>query len=84
MEILIHIGLDTVQLEGEGFEAMVKQGDHVKKGQLLVKFDREFIMNKGFCMETPVIITNTDDFLDVIESGKEQVDPLEKLLEILR
>ncbi|MCI6465205.1 MAG: beta-glucoside-specific PTS transporter subunit IIABC [Faecalicatena sp.] len=84
VEILIHIGLDTVQLEGEGFEAMVKQGDHVKKGQLLVKFDREFIMNKGFCMETPVIITNTDDFLDVIESGKEQVDPLEKLLEILR
>ena len=63
VELLIHIGLDTVQLNGEGFEAKVSQGDRVKKGQLLVTFDKEFIESKGYCMETPVIVTNTDDFL---------------------
>ncbi len=84
VEILIHIGLDTVQLEGEGFEAAVKQGERVKKGQLLVKFDQELIESRGYCMETPVIITNTDDFLDVVEVGKEQIHPGESLLKILR
>lgn len=84
VELLIHIGLDTVQLEGEGFEAMVKQGDRVKKGQLLVKFDMEFIMGKGYCLETPVIVANTDDYLDVVEMGREQVDPGEPLLKVLK
>lgn len=84
VELLIHIGLDTVQLEGEGFEALVKQGDRVQKGQLLVKFDIEFIKNKGFCMETPVIVANTDDFLDVVETVKEQVNPGENLLKVLK
>lgn len=69
-ELLIHIGLDTVQLEGNGFEAMVSQGERVKKGQLLVKFDMDYIMSQGFCMETPVIVVNTDDYLEVVE-GKE-------------
>ena len=62
VEILIHIGLDTVQLNGEGFEAMVQCGDKVKKGQLLIAFDKELIEGKGYCLETPVIITNSDDF----------------------
>ena len=68
VEILIHIGLDTVQLNGEGFEAMVQCGDKVKKGQLLIAFDKELIEGKGYCLETPVIITNSDDFLDVVET----------------
>lgn len=84
VEILIHIGLDTVQLEGEGFEAMVKQGDRVQKGQLLVKFDMEFIESKGFCLETPVIVANTDDFLDVVETAGEQIVPGENLLKVLK
>lgn len=84
VELLIHIGLDTVQLNGEGFEAAVKQGDHVKKGQLLVTFDKEFIEGKGYCMETPVIVTNTDDYLDVVEIGKDQVDPGEGLFKVLK
>lgn len=84
VEVLIHIGLDTVQLNGEGFEAMVKQGDHVKKGQLLVTFDREFITGKGYCLETPVLITNTDSFLDVVETGKDRVDAGENLLNVLK
>lgn len=84
VEILIHVGLDTVQLEGEGFEAMVKQGDRVQKGQLLVKFDMEFIESKGFCLETPVIVANTDDFLDVVEIAGEQIIPGENLLKVLK
>lgn len=83
-EILIHIGLDTVQLGGEGFTAMISQGDRVKKGQLLVTFDKEFIESKGFCMETPVLITNTDKFLDVVETGKDRVDQGECLLTLVK
>lgn len=83
-EILIHIGLDTVQLNGEGFEAMVKEGDRVQKGQLLIKFDKDFIEEKGFCLETPVIVTNSDDYLGVIEVAGNQINPGENLLKILR
>ena len=47
VQILIHIGLDTVQLNVEGFEAMIKQGDRIEKGQLLITFDKEFIESKA-------------------------------------
>lgn len=84
VELLIHIGLDTVQLNGEGFEAKVSQGDRVKKGQLLVTFDKEFIESKGYCMETPVIVTNTDDFLEVVEIGEGETVPGDGLLKVLK
>ena len=84
VELLIHIGLDTVQLNGEGFEAKVSQGDRVKKGQLLVTFDKEFIESKGYCMETPVIVTNTDDFLEVVEIGEGETVPGDGLLIVLK
>ena len=83
-EILIHIGLDTVQLNGEGFEAFVREGERVQKGQLLIKFDKDFIEEKGFCLETPVIVTNSDDYLAVVEVADKQVSPGENLLKILR
>ncbi len=84
VEILIHIGLDTVQLNGEGFEAMVQCGDKVKKGQLLIAFDKELIEGKGYCLETPVIITNSDDFLDVVETAEGEVEPGNSLVKILK
>lgn len=83
-EILIHVGLDTVQLEGKGFEAMIKQGDTVKKGQLLLKFDMEFIEKQGFSTETPVLISNADDYFDIVETKAEQVDAGEHLLTVLK
>ena len=83
-ELLIHIGLDTVQLEGEGFEAFVKQGDHVKQGQKLVSFDMDFIKEKGYCLETPVLITNMDDYLDIVETDKEKIKTGEVLLNIVK
>lgn len=84
VEVLIHIGLDTVQLEGRGFEAHIEQGARVKKGQLLVSFDKELLEREGFCVETPVIITNTQDYLDVVETGKQQVEAGQSLLTVLR
>lgn len=66
VEILIHIGMDTVKLDGQFFEAHVKQGDAVKAGDLLVSFDMEAIQKAGYSMQTPVIITNTGSFKDVL------------------
>ena len=83
-EVLIHIGLDTVQLNGEGFEALVAAGDQVKKGQLLIRFDMDFISGKGYCLETPVLITNSDQFLDVVETSSTVVASGENLLNLLK
>ncbi len=82
-ELLIHVGLDTVQLNGEGFHAFVSEGDRVKKGQLLLEFDITFIQGKGYCIETPVLVTNADDYLDVVETSALQVNHGEELLRIL-
>ncbi|MCK1222400.1 PTS system trehalose-specific EIIBC component [Streptococcus uberis] len=62
VEILMHIGMDTVNLEGKGFTAHVKQGDHVKAGDTLISFDMDAIAEAGYPTETPVIVTNQDAF----------------------
>ncbi|AMG60739.1 PTS glucose transporter subunit IIA [Staphylococcus lugdunensis] len=60
LELLVHIGLDTVQLDGEGFEVLVNSGDTVQVGDPLVKFNLEYISNNAKSVISPVIITNTD------------------------
>lgn len=60
LEILIHIGIDTVELDGKGFEAHIKLGDHVKAGDLLMSFDKNIIEDSGKDTITPIIITNMD------------------------
>lgn len=60
-EVLIHIGLDTVNLDGEGFEMLVKQGDKVKRGQLILNVDLKFMELKKIQMATPVVITNLNE-----------------------
>lgn len=62
VELLMHIGMDTVKLEGKGFVPQVKNGDTVKKGQLLMKFDIDAIKAAGFDTTTPIIVTNGDRF----------------------
>ena len=64
-EMLIHIGIDTVKLDGQHFEAHVEAGQKVKKGERLVSFDIGAIKLAGFEVTTPIIITNSDDYLDV-------------------
>ncbi|MGO0154975.1 sucrose-specific PTS transporter subunit IIBC [Leuconostoc mesenteroides] len=69
VEILIHIGLDTVNLEGRGFESFVTQGQSVKKGDKLGTFDIDLIKKAGYPVTTMVIITNTKEFNDVVVDG---------------
>ncbi|MFV0561360.1 MAG: PTS glucose transporter subunit IIA, partial [Enterococcus sp.] len=75
LELLIHIGVDTVQLDGKYFESFVKQGDKVKQNDLLVRFDLAAIQAAGYSVETPIIITNATDYLDIVENemGNKQV-----------
>lgn len=65
VEVLIHVGIDTINLNGEGFNALVKQGDKVKAGQELLDFDLEAIQKAGYSTETMLIITNTNQFSEV-------------------
>lgn len=68
VEILMHIGMDTVNLEGKGFEGYVSQGDKVKVGDKLISFDIDMIKKAGYVTETPVIITNSDKYqVEVLE-----------------
>ena len=64
-EILIHVGLDTVQMEGKPFEYHVTQGQKVKKGDLLLTADLKMITDAGYKIHTPVLVTNSDDYVSV-------------------
>ncbi|MEG7600223.1 PTS glucose transporter subunit IIA, partial [Listeria monocytogenes] len=66
VELLIHVGIDTVNLNGTHFHPQVKQGDQVKTGDLLLTFDLAEIKQAGYETITPVIVTNTENYLDVI------------------
>ncbi len=81
-EILLHIGIDTVKLGGKYFEAHVKDGADVKKGDLLISFDLDGIKNEGYKVTTPMVICNTDDYaaIDTVAAGA--VSKGEKILEI--
>jgi beta-glucoside PTS system EIICBA component len=70
-DLLIHIGMDTVQLEGKFFTAHVSQGDYVKTGQLLIEFDMEQIKNAGKPLTTPIVVTNHKEFNVQLPSSKE-------------
>ncbi|WP_322903459.1 beta-glucoside-specific PTS transporter subunit IIABC [Paenibacillus campi] len=83
VDILIHVGQDTVKLKGKYFTPKVKQGDTVKKGDLLMEFDVEAIKAAGYVLTTPVIISNSGNYLDVIETGKKSVSYQEDLLTIV-
>ncbi|HER0085852.1 TPA: PTS system trehalose-specific EIIBC component [Streptococcus pyogenes] len=69
LELLMHIGMDTVNLAGQGFEALVKQGDQVKAGQTLIQFDIAAISEAGYATETPLVVTNQDAFTVTVEGN---------------
>lgn len=69
VEILIHVGMDTVQLEGKYFEPKVKSGDSVNIGDELLKFDIKGIEEAGYPTITPVVVTNYDDYFEIVEVG---------------
>lgn len=78
-ELLVHIGLDAVNLKGKYYEAHVKQGDRVKAGDLLVEVDLERVKEAGYDVTTPIIICNTPDYPNMtFHTGKEvkALDPI--------
>lgn len=82
VELLIHIGINTVQLNGEGFTAHIKQGDQIKQGQLLVEFDMNKIKEAGYSLETPVLVTNYADLKEVKNTNDSSVQLQETLIEV--
>ncbi len=82
-EVLIHIGINTVQLDGKHYSPVVKQGDRVKLGDVLVNFDIEKIKKEGYQVTTPIIITNTNRYVDIIETGAETVSAKDSLLTLV-
>ena len=84
LEILIHVGIDTVNLNGECFESNIKQGDKISKGQKILTFNREEIQNKGYSTDVIVVITNSNNYLDVFPNTKvENVTTTDRLLQVI-
>lgn len=82
VELLIHIGINTVQLEVKGYTAHIKQGDHVDCGQLLVEFDMDYISKEGYSLETPVLVTNYNDLKEIKITDKTNSSLKEELMHI--
>ena len=82
LELLIHIGVDTVELGGKFYTAHVKDGDVVKKGQTLITFDMDAIKAAGYDMTTPLIVTNTDDYEEVKMLAEGTVNNGSEVLEV--
>ncbi|BAL62667.1 beta-glucoside-specific PTS transporter subunit IIABC [Melissococcus plutonius] len=84
IEILMHIGLDTVELEGKGFKLDIKQEQKVKKGDRLVTFDLETIKTAGYSPLTPIVITNSAQYFEVLDMDQDEIMVGESLLSILK
>ena len=78
IECIVHIGLDTVNLNGEGFEPLIRQGDRVKAGQPIVKFDKQLLEEKGYNLVTMVVFTAGYDH--AFDLGRRKVTAGEKLV----
>lgn len=83
LEVLIHVGIDTVQLAGEGFTLHCKMGDKVKKGDLILEFDMNKIKEAGLSLVTPVLISNMTNFVSLKAGDQKQVKAGETLLTVV-
>jgi PTS system beta-glucosides-specific IIC component len=81
-EIIVHVGLDTVNLKGEHYTAHKKQGDKVKAGELLLEFDMAAIKEAGYEVITPVIVCNTPNYPDMVCHTGMQIKELEPIIEL--
>lgn len=83
LEVLLHIGLETVTLNGEGFDVLVTEGQKVKQGDVLVNFDIQFLQSQGKEIITPLVITNSGDKVDgVISISNKAITKGEEIFEI--
>ncbi len=83
VELLIHIGLDTVQLEGQGFEVHVERKQQVKAGDTLITFDPEFIRSKNLPLITPVVVSNANKFASVEGHPADAVDSGSSIITVI-
>lgn len=84
IELLIHIGMDTVQLNGEHFSSSVAEGQEVKQGDTLVNFDVEAIQQAGYSVVSPIIVTNTDSFKQVASEKSRHVEPNDTIITVVK
>lgn len=82
-EILIHVGMDTVKLDGKYFHPKAKSGDKIKKGQVILEFDMDAIREEGYSLVTPILVSDAGNFLDVIPSDEKQVQIGENIITLL-
>ena len=84
IEILIHVGLDTVTLEGAPFTAHVEADQKVKAGDLMLEFDIEAIKAAGLDVTSPIVICNSDDYKDIKANAGQDVNPMEPVLTLVK
>lgn len=84
IEILIHVGIDTVQLDGKYYTKLVETGDSVSMGQSLIQFEIDKIKEAGYETTTPIIVTNSNQFLDIIQTTNQSVSTNANLLTIVK
>lgn len=82
IEVLIHVGIDTVKLDGKYFEAFTEQGAHVEKGQKLISFEQEAIEKEGYKTQVMVVISNSDDYNEITLTAHGSADVKSQLVEI--
>ena len=83
LELLLHVGLNTVMLNGDGFEMLVKEGDQVSAGTKLLRFDREKIKKAGYSLISPILVTNAEDVKDILPPQNEAVRAGEEFYKVL-
>lgn len=84
IEVLIHVGIDTVKLDGKHFKTALKQGQRVKKGDVIVEFDLKAIKDEGYDLITPVIVTNTQNYAEVLGITDKHVQSGDALLKVVK
>nr|WP_321303521.1 beta-glucoside-specific PTS transporter subunit IIABC [uncultured Trichococcus sp.] len=84
IEILIHIGLDTVQLKGQHFKQLAQAGQRVTVGTPIVEADLEAIKAAGYDIITPIVITNTTDFSEILSTGEDQVNAGDSIIKVIK
>ncbi|GEN55852.1 PTS beta-glucoside transporter subunit EIIBCA [Halolactibacillus alkaliphilus] len=84
LELLIHVGIDTVQLEGKGFEYAITKGDRINVGDLLITFDIDYIKEQGYPVTTPLVITNSAEYGDIIGLTEQTVTNKDPLIRVVK
>ena len=80
MEVLIHVGINTVELGGKYYTAKVSNGQKIKKGDLLLEFDMDEIAKAGYSLVTPVIVTNSDEYEGLTRKEHGRVEPGDQII----